>query len=113
MNNQKHISIIETALIELEKFAVDSEYYSVNKKPISGFIEVLELLKLEFQNNPMNINERVLRATRDASGIIAKQFEETSFEKSFYDVIDFLYDVIPDYNKLKPLGMDYKKGNPI
>jgi hypothetical protein len=113
MDNNKLILLIDNALLEINNFAAKSKVYSTDKKPISDFKGVLDLLKLEIQNNPTRINERVLRATRDVSGIIARQFEETSLAEPFYEVIDLLYEEIPHYKKLEPLRMDFGKDEPI
>ncbi len=113
MNTDKLILLIDKALLEIDYFVANSKVYTIDKKPFLDYKNVLDLLRLEIQKSPKQINERVLRATRDISTSIAKEFEETSFADSLYKVIDFLYEEIPQYKRLELLRMDFGKGNPI
>ncbi len=107
------ISLIDVVLLEVNDFVTNSKYYTLDKEPFSDFKKVLDLLKLEIQNNPNNINERVLRAVHDIGGITAKSFENTSLEGTIFNFIDILSNEIPKYRKLEPLRMDFGKGDPI
>jgi hypothetical protein len=42
-----------------------------------------------------------------------RYFENTPLEMALNNVTAMLYDEIPHYKNLKPLGMDFGEGNPI
>ena len=45
--------------------------------------------------------------------LVYKDFKYTPVEKSLNNVTDILYDEIPKYRELTPLGRDFGKGVPI
>jgi hypothetical protein len=73
----------------------------------------LNLLKIEFLNSSAKINERILRAMHDMGVAAVKMFYDSLLESSLSNLIDKLSREIPEYKKLKPLGLDFGKGNPI
>lgn len=105
--------LIDIALVEIQEYAVKSKIDSIDEAPISKFIKVLRLLKIEAENNPNQINERVLRAIRDVGGIIVKSYDDASFEEPFFKVFSFLSKEITYFDNLEPLRNDFGRGDPI
>lgn len=113
MNLNKLIVLIEKSLLEVDNVVDKSKYYTYDKEPIVSTKKVLALFKNELQNNPNNINERVLRAMHDVGMSAYKEFENTTLETALDNLIDILYEQIPQYRGLEPLRMDFGKGDPI
>lgn len=74
---------------------------------------MLNLLKIELSNDSVQINLRVLRAMHDIGIYSYKYFENTPLEDSIGDIVKVLYNEIPSYEKLEPLGVDLGNGSPI
>lgn len=113
MDTDKFISAIDIALVETDNIVERFEYYSSNTEPIKSVKEVLSLLKKEVQNHNENINKRVLRAMHDIGIASYREFSSTALEKALDNVIEVLYNDIPLYRQLPPLGMDFGKGDPV
>lgn len=111
MDINKLITLIEVALVEADDFV--ARYYDGNDKPMISTKKTLSLLKEELQSNPESINERVLRAMHDIGATAVKSYENTPLEGAISDVTGMLYYGIPHYKNLKPLRMDFGKGNPV
>jgi hypothetical protein len=113
MNRNQIILLIDNALYELKSKVASSSVYKMDKKPISNYKEVLDLLRLEIQKNNKEINQRVLRATRDIGGSVVKEFEDTPLEEAIQSLTESLSKEIIGYRSLEPLRMDFGKGDPI
>ncbi|WP_157208253.1 hypothetical protein [Mariniflexile maritimum] len=107
------IELIQDFLNELDEYVKKSNYYDIEKEPLSNFKKSLTLLKIEVISNPESINIRILRSIKDVSGLIVKQFEETALERKIIQITSLLNKSIPEYKNLEPLGMTYGKYNPI
>jgi type III secretory pathway component EscV len=111
MDKLNLISLLETALVEADNFTI--KYYDGDENYMLDTKKVLNLLKNEIQNTPTQINERVLRAMHDIGVVAVKQYENTLLETAIMNVTSILYKEIPNYKSLKPLRMDFGKGEPI
>ncbi len=111
MNTDKLIALINIALKEADDYV--KKYYGGDEKPMLETKKVLFLLKHEVQNNSENINERVLRSMHGIGALAVKAYENTPLDDAIGSVISGLYYQFPKYKKLKPLRMDFGKGNPI
>lgn len=111
MNKLNLILLLEKALVEADNFTI--KYYDADEKYMVDTKKVLNLLKSEIQNTPNQINERVLRAMHDIGVVAVKQYENTTLETAIMNVTSLLYNEIPNYKSLKPLRMDFGKGEPI
>lgn len=113
MNINKLISAIDTALREIENLVKESNYYNEEEECIISTKKVLNLLKDGVQTDSIQINERILRAMHDIGMSSYRDFENTPLENAINNVTSILYKEIPYYKNLKPLRMDFGKGNPI
>lgn len=113
IDTNRIITLLDLALLEMDKLVKKSAFYREDREPILSTKKVLVLLKYEIESRPNKINERLLRAMHDLGMSSYKDFENTSLEEALNDLTAALYNEIPDYKKLKPLGMDFGKGNPV
>lgn len=75
--------------------------------------EVLDLLTTELVPPKTIINERVLRAYWDISVYSLRNYWDVKLGEALKNLTKVLYEEIPDFKYLKPLGMDFGKGMPI
>lgn len=113
MNINKLILLIDIALLEISNVIAKSKYLHDDKEPIVSTKRVLLLLKEQIQQNPENMNDRVLRAMHDLGMSTYKDFENTPLEDAITNVTRLLYNEIPYYKNLEPLRTDFGKGDPI
>ena len=113
IDTSKLIPLIDIALAEVDNFVAKSKYYQGGEEIIKNVKRALYLLKEEVQHHSANINERVLRAMHNLGMASFKYFENAPLEKALNNVTGMLYDEIPYYKNLEPLGMDFGKGDPI
>jgi hypothetical protein len=114
MKKEKLLELINTASNELDDFEGSGGKFTACELHIIISIRfLLGLLNHEALNNSQEINIRVLRATIDIAGLLAKQHEDAWFAESFFRITDFFYSEIPIYRQLNQLGMDYGKGHPV
>jgi hypothetical protein len=113
MDKKKAIFIIEEALKALDLTVQNSSYLSYNNEPICNTKKVSLLLKTEINEKSIAINERILRAMHDIGMSSFKEYENTPLENAIVNLTTFLYNEIPNYKFLTPLGAEYGKGNPI
>jgi hypothetical protein len=111
MNTEEIISLIEIAKKDADSYI--EKYYHGNDKDMINTKKALNYLKVELLNNPNEINERVLRAMHDMGVAAVKMYYDSPLESSLSNLIDKLSREIPEYKKLKPLGLDFGKGDPI
>lgn len=108
------INRIDVVLEELDALVSDFKHYSNNDREILDARLVFRLLKKEVIKGGLNsINERLLRAVHDMGMSSFKDFENTSLEDSIPEVTGILRSEIRQYKNLKPLGIEFGKGNPI
>jgi hypothetical protein len=74
---------------------------------------VLGLLKLELEQEPTDMNERVLRGMKDSVTLSLIHYEGADFTKPIAELDELLRRAVPGYADLRLLGMEYGKGNPI
>lgn len=113
MINDKLVLMVDMALAEVDNVISQFTYYRSDEEPIKSVREVLFLLKKEVQTGPENINKRVLRAMHDLGIASYREFANTTLEKALDSVIEILYNEVPIYRELTPLGRDFGKGEPI
>jgi hypothetical protein len=113
IDTRRLIALIDLALLESDNLAGRSKFYHAEREPILSTKKVLNLLRQEIQSSPDNINERLLRAMHDLGMSAYKEFENTPLEEALNSVTAALYNEIPRYKSLKPLRMDFGKGDPI
>jgi len=112
MDTIKLITEINLALQESDNFAV--KYYEGQSDRIADTKYVLNLLRQEIQlGKGENTNERILRAMHDIGMSAFKEYENSPLEEAIGKVTGILYREIPSYKNLKPLRMDFGKGDPI
>lgn len=111
INKEILLRLIEDAIVESDNYV--SKYYHRNEEPMQGIKKALEILRSEVENNPQKINERVLRAMYDISGLAVKMFEESDLEERILDVTRYLRNHISIYKDLEPLRMGFGKQEPI
>ncbi len=105
--------LIETALKTTDVVVANSKNYTENSEIIVNTKKILYLLRKEVQNNPNQINKRVLRAAVDLGMSNYRAFENTPLETAISNISEFLYHSVPHYKDLDQLGMDFGKGDPI
>jgi len=113
MDANKLIALINIALIETNNFVIESKYFQGDEEIIVNTKKALNLLRQEVEHQPNNINKRVLRALHDIGVASFKYFENWPLEDAINNVTEMLYNEIPEYKDLRPLRMDFGKGNPI
>ena len=113
MDMNKLITVIDIALTETDNLVKESNYYKEEQEPIISTKKVLNLLKNAVQSDPVQINERILRAMHDLGMSSYKEFENTSLEDAINNVTSILYRQIPYYKNLEPLREDFGKEIPI
>lgn len=113
MNKYKVIELIDIALSEIDTLVSGSTFYTNERESIVDTRKILFLLKKEIMKNPDKINIRVLRSTRNMGMYAYKDFENTPLEDTLGKITEQLYYAFPNYKDLKPLGMDFGKGEPI
>src|ERR1700759_2552082 len=101
MNNNNLIKAIDLALEEADNFVL--QYYDGHHAPMKNTVKALTILRKEIQDNPENINRRVLRAMCDISGLSVKAYEDTPLGSAISKISGLLYDGIPIYRHLAPL----------
>jgi len=113
MNVDKLMPLIDIALKEVNNIVNNSSYLTFEHFQIKKTIKILELLKVAIEENPSLINERVLRGAHDLGMYSFKYFENTPLEEVLCCITQILYDEIPHFKNLEPLGLDFGKKNPI
>jgi len=111
MDTNKLVSLINSALNEADDYVL--KYYDGNEKPMLNTKKTLFLLKEEIQKNSTAINVRVLRAMHDIAAISVKAYENTSLDDVIGNIFSTLYNTVPVFKNLQPLGMDFGEGDPI
>jgi len=109
---RKILTLVGIALSEVDKIVADG-FYKMDDKVIVITKRVLNLLHDEIIINGKKINYRVLRATHNVGMSSFKNFEITSLENAINDLTKALYEDIPRYKNVEPLGGDFGNGNPI
>jgi hypothetical protein len=113
MNAQRLIQLIDIALLEVDNIVAKSKFFRSDEEPILSTKLVLQLLKDRIIQDPHNIDERILRAMHDVGMSSFKDFENTPLENAIMNVTSVLYRELPIYKDLKPLRIDFGKGDPI
>jgi hypothetical protein len=113
MDVNKLIALINVALLEVNNLVIESRYYQGDEDIIVNTKKTLTLLKEEALHNPNNINMRILRAMHDIGIASFKYFENWPLEDAINNVTEILYKEISLYKNLRPLDVDFGKGNPI
>lgn len=109
INDKKLLKLINRCLLATTEFT--RKYYKSNSMPDT--LKILNEFKKEISKNPENINERILRGCHDLGMSSYKVYENSTLETAIDDLISELWNTIPRYRKLKPLGKDFGKGDPI
>jgi hypothetical protein len=110
MNIDKLLRLIDNVFIEAENYVLT---HRTGKTSIDDTKRVLHLLKEQVMNNPVYINQRILRAMHDIGMASYKDFENTSLEDAIEEVISLLYNEVPIYKTLEPLREDFGNDYPI
>lgn len=85
------------------------QYYYEDNQSVLDTKKVLLRLKNEIENNPAKVDETILRAMHDVGISSYKEFENTPLEKTINEVTEWLYENIPSYKNLSPLGSDFER----
>ncbi len=106
----KLIGLIELSLLQFDDLVAEgNKYFCKDKEPVLSTVKVLTLLKEEVQNNPGNIDERLLRAMRNVGLSSFRTFENTPLEHSIPQITGILRKEFPEYDDLEPLNRDFWK----
>lgn len=74
---------------------------------------VIDLLENELNNNPNNINERVLRGFKDICTSVVVSCEDTKLETEIMNLYGFLRIKYPYMDELDLLRNEWGKGTPL
>lgn len=104
-------SKIKEVLLELDKYVLsflDGEEGWATRDTR----KVLETMK-EFCISNKPFNDRLIRAFIDISVVSVRNFENTTLGEAIYSLSSYFYDVLPEYESYKPLGVDFGNGDPF
>lgn len=102
---------IESIILELDKYVLNylngEESWSTTDTR-----KVLETMK-EFCIRNKPFNDRLIRAFIDISVVSIRNFENTNLGEAIYSLSSYFYEVLPEYQSYKPLGVDFGNGEPF
>lgn len=110
MEKNEILNIANKAIEELEKYLEKNKgYKNLEQKDA---LNVLFLIQKDITEG-LIIHERLLRGYKDICTNTAIHHEDALYANSIFHLKDCLEQMYPEMKKLKLLGLDFGKGNPI
>lgn len=103
--------MIDTVVSDAHDYA--EKYLDGDLRPLKSVFRWVDAMRGELDKPINEINVRVLRATQDIGAISVKNYDYTPLDKSIGAIHEFFYYNMRSYKKLRILGDDFDKGDPI